>query len=120
MSDPQTDRLGRVPRRKLDEADKRRAVELTERGDRSVREVARELGVSDDMLYRWRMEYGVARRRLGVAVPPAGPRSMTELERENRELRSQLAEMEERERILKKSLGILSATPARGMPKWRR
>ena len=80
--------------------------------------MARELGLTDDTLYRWRCEYGVASRH-GVAAP-VGPRSVTELERENRELRAKLADMETREIILKKSLGILSEAPGSGMPKWKR
>lgn len=40
------------PRRKYDDADKRCALELLERGDRAINEVARELGLTDDMLYR--------------------------------------------------------------------
>jgi hypothetical protein len=44
---------------------------------------------------------------------------VTELERENRELRAKLADMEVRESVLKKSLGILSEAPGSGMPKWK-
>ena len=105
-------------RRKFDDTYKRRAVELSECGDRTVGEIARELGISADMLYRWRVEYGVTARR--IAPPPPGPRSVGELERENRELRTKLADMEVRETILKKSLGILSPAPGSGMPKWKR
>ena len=106
------------PRRRYDEAFKRRAVELSERGDRVIGEVARELGLTADTLYRWRQDFGVAARQ-AVDVPCA-PRSVTELERENRELRAKLADMEARETILKKSLGILSEAPGSGMPKWKR
>ena len=106
------------PRRRYDDAFKRRAVELSERGDRTVREVARELGMGEDLLYAWRREHGVAIRR-GVSMP-AQPRSVMEIERENRELRAKLSEMEAREMILKKSLGILSETSGSGMPKWKR
>ena len=106
------------PRRQYDDAFKRRAVELSERGDRTVREVARELGMGEDLLYAWRREHGVAFRR-GVPMPTQ-PRSVLEIERENRELRAKLSEMEAREIILKKSLGILSETPGSGMPKWQR
>jgi transposase-like protein len=70
------------------------------------------------MLYRWRKEYGVAARH-GVTAPST-PRSVTELERENRELRAKLADMEVRESVLKKSLGILSEAPGSSMPKWKR
>ena len=117
MSEPRNG-AGAKPRRKYDDAFKRRAVELSERGDRAIGEVARELGLPGDALYRWRREYGVAVRH---GVPePIGPRSVTELERENRELRAKVADMEARENILKKSLGILSDAPGRGMPKWKR
>src|SRR5436190_3507248 len=94
-----------------------RSVELSERGERTVGDIAQELGISADMLYRWRIEYGVTTRR--TTPPPPGPRSVTELERENRELRTKLADMEVRETILKKSLGILSSAPGSGMPKWK-
>lgn len=118
MSEPRQTNAGAMPRRRYDDAFKRRAVELSERGDRVIGEVARELGLTADTLYRWRQEYGVAARH-GVEVP-SGPRSVTELERENRELRAKLADMEARETILKKSLGILSEAPGSGMPKWKR
>jgi transposase-like protein len=118
MSEPKENRAAAKPRRQYEDAYKRRAVELSERGDRAIGEVARELGLSEDALYRWRREYGVSARQ-GVAAPP-GPRSVTELERENRELRAKLADMETREIILKKSLGILSEAPGSGMPKWKR
>ena len=116
MSDPK-ENSGRL-RRKFDATYKRQAVELSERGDRTVSEIAQELGISADMLYRWRIELGVTQRR--IAPTPPGPRSVTELERENRELRAKLADMEVRETILKKSLGILSPAPGSGMPKWKR
>ena len=99
----------------VDEKFKRNAVDLSMRGDRTIRQLAQELGVSPDMLYRWRTEFGVTSKRLG-RPEAALPRSVPELELEVKALRSRLAEMEERELILKKSLGILSP-PTRGMPK---
>jgi transposase len=118
MPEPKQTSAGAKPRRRYDDVFKRRAVELSERGDRVIGEVARELGLTTDTLYRWRHEYGVAARH-GVETP-SGPRSVTELARENRELRTKLADMEVRETILKKSLGILSEAPGSGMPKWKR
>ena len=118
MSEPKINRAEAKPRRRYDDAYKRRAVELSERGDRAIGEVARELGLTGDTLYRWRCEYGVSVRK--VVAAPLGPRSVTELERENRDLRTKLADMEMRETILKKSLGILSTAPGSGMPKWKR
>jgi transposase len=119
MSEPMKNSAAAAkPKRRYDDQFKRRAVELTERGDRTVREVARELGMGEDLLYAWRREHGVAIRR-GVTMPTQ-PRSVSEIERENRELRAKLSDMEAREIILKKSLGILSETPGSGMPKWKR
>ena len=118
MSEPKPTSAGAKPRRRYDDAFKRRAVELSEHGDRVIGEVARELGLTADILYRWRQEYGVAIRQ-AVDIPST-PRSVTELERENRELRAKLTDMEARETILKKSLGILSEAPGSGMPKWKR
>ena len=118
MSEPRQTSAGAKPRRRYDDAFKRRAVELSERGDRVIGDVARELGLTADTLYRWRQEYGAAVRHAVQA--PSAPRSVTELERENRDLRAKLADMEARETILKKSLGILSEAPGSGMPKWKR
>ena len=116
MTESQSERpAGNRHRPRVDEAFKRRAVELTQRDPRSVGQIARELGVSADQLYRWRVELGVAERR-GLPALPAQPRTVAEIEKENQELRAKLAEMEERELVLKKSLGILSP-PTRGMPR---
>lgn len=117
MSEQKQNGGGSKPRRRYDDAFKRRAIELSERGDRTIGEVARELGLTGDTLYRWRQDFGVARQ---AAAPAGPPRSVTELERENRELRAKVADMEVRESILKKSLGILSEAPGSGMPKWKR
>ena len=117
MTEPKENRARPNPRRKFDEAYKRKAVELTQHGERTVGEIAYELGISAGLLYHWRCKLGVTTRKL-VPLPP-GPRSVSELERENRELRTKLADMEVRETILKKSLGILSSAPGSGMPKWK-
>jgi transposase len=118
MPESKIQNAGAQPRRRYDAAYKRRAVELSERGDRTIQEVARELGLKPDALYRWRTEQGVTSRP--EIVLPNRPRSVPELEAENRELRQTLADMEQREIILKKSLGILSPAPGRSMPKWTR
>jgi transposase-like protein len=118
MSESKEEHAGRKPPRRYDDEYKRRAVELSQRGNRTIGEVARELGIPGDALYRWRVEYGVTARK-GAPPAPAGPRSVTDLERENRDLRAKLADMQEREIILKKSLGILSDAPGRSMPKWK-
>lgn len=99
------------PRRRYDETFKRHAVDLTLQGQRRVTEVAHELGVPESMLYAWRRQY--APRAAGSGAPP---RSLEEAEAENARLRAEIVRMQERELVLKKSLGILSEPPGRGLP----
>ena len=113
----QTDRngSGAAPRRKFDETYKRHAVELTLHGDRTVKTVAKELGLPAWQLYEWRKLYAP---RLGDGGPP--PQTLEEAEKEIARLRSEVIRMREREVVLKKSLGILSETPESGMPRLKR
>ena len=115
MSHGNTTGGGGKPRRHYDENYKRHAVELTLRGDRSATAVAAELGVNLSMLYDWRRKYAP---RPGVAT--GAPQSLEEATQEIGRLRGELVRMQERETILKKSLGILSETPESGMPKSKR
>lgn len=103
---------GGKPRRQYDENYKRHAVELTLRGDRTLAAVARELGVAESMLYEWRRRYAP---RPGAQT--GAPQSLEEATQEIARLRGELVRMQQRETILKKSLGILSETPESGMPK---
>jgi transposase len=100
------------PRRKFDEDYKRHAVALTLQGHRTVRAIAQELGVSEGMLYEW--------RRLFAARPGhdgGQPQTLEQAQQEVARLRGELVRMQEREVILKKSLGILSEPPASGSPR---
>ena len=106
---------GAMPRRKFDETYKRHAVELTLHGDRTVRTVARELGIPAWQLYEWRKIYAP---RPGDAGPE--PKTLEEAGREIDRLRAEVIRMREREVVLKKSLGILSETPERSMPRLKR
>ena len=99
------------PYRRYDETFKRNAVALTLEGTRTVRRVAEELGVPVDRLYEWRRLFA---ERPGAAT--GAPRTPEEKDEEIRRLRAQLVHMQEREIVLKKSLGILSETPESGMP----
>ena len=106
---------GGKPRRHHDENFKRHAVELTLRGDRTVTQVAGELGVAESMLYEWRRKYAP---RPGVKT--GAPQTLEQASEEIARLRSEVVRLQEREIILKKSLGILSETPESGMPKSKR
>ena len=82
--------------RRYDEAFKREAVQLTLEPGRTVSQVARDLGVSDSALWRWRQEL--------AAEPPQGESPEAELKR----LRRELARVTQERDILKKALAYFS------------
>jgi transposase len=94
----------------------REALELWRTSGRSATTVAAELGLRRPLLYRW----AAAQRRATdpkSASPTRAPRSVAELEAEIRRLRDENDKLLEQREILKKSLGIFSEPPPRGMPK---
>jgi transposase-like protein len=92
---------------------KQEALALWRASGRSAAKVAAELGIRAPLLYRW-----ARLRRSSDPVHEAArkSRSVAELEAENRQLRHENAKLLEQREVLKKSLGILSETPPRGMP----
>lgn len=104
-------------RRSFDEEFKKNAVQLSVRGDRSVAQVAAELGIRDGLLHRWRARYAPLSDDSTGSV---GLMSEQEKTHEIVRLRAELARMHERENVLKKSLGILSEPPERGLPRLKR
>ena len=102
-------------RKYYDEAYKCNAVELSLKEGRSIRAAAEVFSVSPAEFYRWWKKYGPVRAKSASSV-----RTLEQVEEENRRLRAELQRMCEREEVLKKSLGILSETPASGMPKLKR
>jgi transposase len=93
---------------------KQEALELWRASGRSAAKVAAELGIRPPLLYRW------ARLEREPNTAKAGPklkRSVEELEAEIRRLRAENAKLLEQREVLKKSLGILSEVPPRGMPR---
>jgi transposase len=96
---------------------KQQALELWRASGRSAAKVAAELGIRPPLLYRW------ARTERPPANSPSGPkrlRSVEELEAEIRRLCAENAKLLEQREVLKKSLGILSEAPHRGMPESNR
>jgi transposase len=92
---------------------KREALELWRASGRSAAQVAAELGIRPPLLYRW------ARPKRPHALSPPGEkrfRSVEQLEAEIRRLRAENTKLLEQREVLKKSLGILSEVPPRGMP----
>lgn len=94
---------------------KQQALELWRASGRSASKVAAELGIRPPLLYRWARD---ERAPVSSTAPPGEKRrrSVAELEAENRRLREENTKLLEQREILKKSLGILSEVPPRGMP----
>ena len=90
-------------RRKYDREYEVEAVRLGLEPGRSVSGVARDLGISENVLHVWRAKL---RREGSSAFPGKGHQSGEE--EELRRLRRQLAEMAEERDILKKALGVFS------------
>ncbi len=92
---------------------KQQALELWRASGRSAAKVATELGIRPPLLYRW------ARTERPSTTSPFGAkrlRNVEELEAEIRRLRAENTKLLEQREVLKKSLGILSEVPPRGMP----
>ena len=80
---------------------------------RSAAKVAAELGIRPPLLYRWAHLERICDAPQSERKPR---RSLEELEAENRHLRTENSKLLEQREVLKKSLGILSEVPPRGMP----
>ena len=93
-------------RRKYDRAFKIEAVKLvTERGT-PLAEAARNLGIHENLLYKWKAQY-----LDDVADAFPGKGHLKPQDEEMRQLRRKLADVEEERDILKKALAIFSKEP---------
>ncbi len=96
-------------RRKYDRDFKRNAVLLCAEPGRTVAEVADNLGISKDLIYRWRREYDLSNGK--HAFPGNGVEALTEEQKQIRELEKKLRETEMERDILKKAMAIFSRAP---------
>ena len=92
-------------RRQYDSEFKRNAVLLTEEPDRSVRDVAENLGIAVDLLYQWRRQF---RDKGEIAFPGQGNLALTPDQKRIRELEKKLKDTEMEREILKKAMAIFS------------
>ena len=97
--------------RKYDQAFKLQAVALVADQGRRVSEVARDLGISEFLLYEWRRQLRPKGALPGTTPVSTKRRSPEELEAENVALRRELSYVRQQRDILKKTLGILSEPP---------
>ena len=84
---------------------KESAVELLHSGDKTGVELARNLGIRAELLYRWKCEYLTNSNK---AFPGSGHQNLSEAEMELKRLRREKRELEEEREILKKALAIFS------------
>ncbi len=92
-------------RRKYDPDFKRNAVRLAEEPGRKVADVAENLGISKDLLYRWRKGQ---RSNKELAFPGNGREALTNQQKKIRELEKKLKNAEMERDILKKAMAIFS------------
>src|SRR5437867_10939940 len=104
-------------RARYSEEYKKEALELWRNSGRSAAKVAAELGIRAPLLYRWARPKGQSNSSVSESK---SKQSVEELESEIRRLRAENAKLLEQREVLKKSLGILSEAPPRGMPESNR
>src|SRR5881396_4291245 len=109
--------LSKPSRSKARYTEEKEALELWRNSGRSAAKVAAELGIRAPLLYRWARPKRQADQ--SKAALSAG-QSVEQLEAEIRRLRAENAKLLEQREVLKKSLGILSEVPPRGMPESNR
>jgi transposase len=80
---------------------KREAVRLMETSGKPISQIARDLGVNDNNLYRWRGLYG------SQQVPSANG-NLAEMEAELKRLRREVEVLRQERDILKKAMSIVS------------
>jgi transposase len=88
-------------RRQYTDEFKREAVRLMENTGKPITELARDLGINDNNLYRWRSVYGSNRQQRSTGNVSELEAELKRLQRENEVLR------QERD-ILKKAMSIVS------------
>ena len=94
---------------------KQEALEHWRQSGRSAAKVAAELGIRAPLLYRWTRQLRLAAEHGGRPEPESSAK-LEELKAEIRRLSEENAKLLEQREVLKKSLGILSEPPPRGMP----
>ena len=90
-------------RRQFDRAFKVEAVRLATQGDRPVAAVARDLGIGENLLHRWKHRFIDHSEQAFV-----GTGNLTAEQAELRRLRRELTDVTEERDILKKAISVFS------------
>lgn len=94
----------RNERKRYTEDFKREAVRLMESSEKPITEIARDLGINDNNLYRWRGQY--SHHEVGKATASNG--DMREMEAELKRLRREVEVLRQERDVLKKAMHIIS------------
>ena len=92
-------------RRTYTEEFKKEAVKLSQSSNKTIREIADDLGTSHHNLNRWRREY---RQNGDSAFPGQGKQNLTSEDEEVKKLKKELDEVKTERDILKKAVAIFS------------
>lgn len=84
--------------KRYDEEFKKQAVKLAYESNKNVPEIAKDLGISDNILYQWKKKYSREQDAEGL----------TPIEKENQRLKKELADAIMERDILKKAVAIFS------------
>ena len=90
-----------IDRRRYTEEFKREAVQLMETSGKPIAELARDLGINNHNLYRWRGLYG-------SQSPVNRNGNVAEMEAELKRLRREVEVLRQERDILKKAMSIVS------------
>ena len=90
-----------IERRKYTEEFKREAVRLMETSGKPVAQLARDLGINDNNLYRWRSRYSRQNQS-------ASNGNLTDMEAELKRLQRENEVLRQERDILKKAMSIVS------------
>lgn len=88
------------PRRKYTKEFREDVINMLKTGDKSVATLSGELGIAEQVIYRWNKKYNLDDNKEIEKV--------TDQEKELRELRAKLADVIEERDILKKAVSIFS------------
>ena len=86
-------------RRKYDEEFKKNAVKLSYASQKTMKEAAKDLGINETMLYKWRQRF----------TPDGDKTRYATLEEESRALRLELAELKMERDMLKKATAYFAS-----------
>lgn len=95
-------------RRQYNEEFKKDAVNHSLTSEKTMEEVARDLGIAHSNLRRWRAQYS---KNGELAFPGKGKQRLTPQEEEIRRLKKELYEVQQERDILKKVLAIFTKKP---------